>query len=79
MNRFVLDGAEVPFEPGDTLLAAAERAGQYIPHLCWHPALGQSGACRLCTVRVDGRLAAACTTPATPCAEVETRSAVLDA
>jgi hypothetical protein len=36
-NRFLLDGAEVPFEDGDTLMAAATRAGYYIPHLCWHP------------------------------------------
>lgn len=61
---FTLDGTAVPFESGDTLMAAAARAGQSIPHLCWHPALGPSGACRLCTVRVDGRLAAACTTRA---------------
>lgn len=63
-DRFTLDGAAVPFVPGDTLIAAAERAGRAIPHLCWHPELGPSGACRLCTVRVDGRLASACTTRA---------------
>lgn len=79
MNRFLLDGAEVPFEDGDTLMAAATRAGYYVPHLCWHPVLGQSGACRLCTVKVDGRLAAACTTRAAPGLEVENRSAELDA
>ena len=63
---FTLDGTAVAFEDGDTLMAAARRAGHYIPHLCWHPTLGQSGACRLCTVKVDGRLAAACTTRAAP-------------
>ena len=78
MNRFTLDGAEVPFDDGQTLLAAATRAGHYVPHLCWHPTLGQSGACRLCTVKVDGRFAAACTTLATPGAVVENRSAELD-
>ena len=79
MNRFTLDGAEVPFEDGDTLMMAARRAGRYVPHLCWHPTLGQSGACRLCTVKVDGRLAAACTTRAAAGQEVENRSAELDA
>lgn len=78
MNRFVLDGLAVPFEDGDTLMAAAVRAGRYVPHLCWHPRLGQSGACRLCTVRVDGRLAAACTTRAAPGQVVENRTAELD-
>lgn len=61
---FSLDGADVPFEAGESLMAAAVRAGRPVPHLCWHPQLGPSGACRLCTVRVDGRLAAACTTRA---------------
>ena len=79
MNRFTLDGVEVPFEDGDTLMMAARRAGRYVPHLCWHPTLGQSGACRLCTVKVDGRLAAACTTRAAAGQEVENRSAELDA
>lgn len=62
--HFELDGQPVPFEPGDTLIAAAARAGHTIPHLCWHPRLGPSGACRLCTVEVDGRPMAACTTRA---------------
>ena len=79
MNRFALDGVDVPFEDGDTLMVAARRAGRYVPHLCWHPTLGQSGACRLCTVKVDGRLAAACTTRAAAGQQVENRSAELDA
>jgi [NiFe] hydrogenase diaphorase moiety small subunit len=79
MNTFTLDGVDVPFEDGETLLAAARRAGHYVPHLCWHPALGQSGACRLCTVKVGGRLASACTTRAAPGLEVENRTPDLDA
>ncbi len=75
---FTLDGQAVPFEPGDTLIEAAARAGHDVPHLCGHPALGHSGACRLCTVRVDGRMAAACTTRAAAGQAVECRSADLD-
>jgi len=78
MSTFRLDGAEVPFEDGDTLMSAAVRAGVHVPHLCWHPRLGQSGACRLCTVRVSGRLAAACTTRAAPGLVVENRTPELD-
>jgi [NiFe] hydrogenase diaphorase moiety small subunit len=77
-DTFSLDGAQVPFESGDTIMAAAARAGHHVPHLCWHPKLGQSGACRLCTVKVDGRLCAACTTHAAPGQTVENRSAELD-
>lgn len=78
MSTFLLDGTPVPFDDGDTLMAAAHRAGHDIPHLCWHEALGQSGACRLCTVRVDGRLTSACTTRATEGAAVENRTIELD-
>jgi len=77
-GSFHLDGAEVPFEEGDTLIEAAARAGRYVPHLCWHPGLGPSGACRLCTVKVDGRQAAACTTRAAVGQVVENRTAELD-
>ena len=76
--HFELDGQRVPFRPGQTLIAAAARAGIDIPHLCWHPALGPSGACRVCTVRVDGRLAAACTTRAAAGQRVDYRDPALD-
>ncbi|MCZ2405217.1 MAG: (2Fe-2S)-binding protein [Burkholderiales bacterium] len=79
MSHFLLDGTPVPFAAGDTLMAAAQRAGQSIAHLCWDARLGPSGACRLCTVRVDGRLAAACTTHAQAGQVVENRTAELDA
>jgi len=78
-GRFVLDGVEVPFREGDTLMEAATRAGHYVPHLCWHRELGPSGACRLCTVSVDGRQAAACTTRAADGQGVENRTPELDA
>ena len=58
---FTLDGLDVAFAPGETILAAARRAGRYIPHLCWHPDFDPQGSCRLCTVKVKGRPGAACT------------------
>lgn len=76
---FTLDGEDVPFEPGETIIAAARRAGFYVPHLCWHPGFPPHGSCRLCTVRVDGRAAAACTTRAAAGQEVENRTEELDA
>lgn len=68
---FVLDGADVPFMPGDTVLQAATRAGRWIPHLCWHPEFTPHGSCRLCTVKAGHRPAAACTLLAAPGLEVE--------
>jgi [NiFe] hydrogenase diaphorase moiety small subunit len=79
-RRFHLDGAEVAFAPGETLLQAARRAGHVIPTLCWHERLGQSGACRLCIVKIVGeRFAAACTTPARHGMVVDNRTPELDA
>jgi [NiFe] hydrogenase diaphorase moiety small subunit len=78
-GHVLIDGLPVPYAPGDTVMAAAQRAGHAIPHLCWHPQLGQSGACRVCTVRIDGRLVAACTTPAADGQVVENRSDDLEA
>ena len=75
---FLLDGTEVPFEPGQTVLQAALSAGRYIPHLCYHPEFTPHGSCKLCTARVDGRTVAACTTPAEPGLEVESATEELD-
>lgn len=64
MTTFTLDGADVPFQPGDTVLDAAARAGRALPHLCWHEGYPPHGSCRLCLVQVKGRTVTACTTPA---------------
>jgi [NiFe] hydrogenase diaphorase moiety small subunit len=63
---FELDGVEVPFDDGQTVLQAALSAGRYIPHLCYHPEFTPHGSCKVCTARVDGRTVATCTTPAKP-------------
>ncbi len=76
---FTLDGVDVGFVPGDTILAAARRAGRYIPHLCWHPDHPPQGSCRLCTVRVKGRPGSACTLHASAGEPVESDTAELNA
>ncbi len=63
-QTFHLDGAEIPFQPGQTIIQAALAAGKYIPHLCYHPEFKPHGSCRLCTVQINGRPAASCTTQA---------------
>lgn len=75
---FLLDGQEVVFEPGDTVLQAATRAHRYIPHLCWHPDFAAHGSCRLCSVRVNGRPRAACTLQAAPDLVVESNTQELN-
>ncbi|MCX8049126.1 MAG: ferredoxin [Methylohalobius sp.] len=70
MPSFALDGQEIVFKPGQTILEASIAAGHYIPHLCWHPKLSPHGSCKLCTVQVNGRLCSACTFPAADGQEV---------
>lgn len=52
MPTFKLDDAEVPFEPGDTIIRAAHRAGIDVPHYCWHPGLSVAANCRMCLVEL---------------------------
>jgi [NiFe] hydrogenase diaphorase moiety small subunit len=63
-NSFTLDGVEVPFERGQTVLQAALAAGRHIPHLCYHPEFRPHGSCKLCTVTINGSHATSCTAPA---------------
>jgi NADH-quinone oxidoreductase subunit G len=51
---FTLDGRTTTAEPGEMLIAAAERAGTYIPRFCYHPRMEPVGVCRMCLVEVDG-------------------------
>lgn len=60
---WTLDGRFLESRPGTTILEAADEAGEYIPRLCWAKDLSPAGACRVCTVRVNGRYQAACTQP----------------
>jgi [NiFe] hydrogenase diaphorase moiety small subunit len=61
--NLTIDGVQVEGQPGETIMRAADRAGIYIPRLCDHKDLHPFGACRVCTVLVNGRPQAACTTP----------------
>ncbi len=63
---FSIDGKEISASPGQTILAAAQEAGIYIPRLCAMKDLTPFGACRVCTVLVNGRPQAACTQPVAP-------------
>jgi len=60
---FTIDGVEVQGEPGQTIMAAADAAGIYIPRLCAKDGLEPHGSCRVCTCMVNGRPQAACTQP----------------
>jgi [NiFe] hydrogenase diaphorase moiety small subunit len=73
-NTFKLDGKDIPFENGDTIMDAALRAGEYIPHLCHNPEFTPHGSCRVCVVNANGREISACTQPAMEDMEVDNSS-----
>jgi len=53
MPTFLLDGKQIEFTPGQTIIEAARAAGIEIPHFCWHPSLSVAGNCRICLVEVE--------------------------
>jgi [NiFe] hydrogenase diaphorase moiety small subunit len=73
-STFTLDGDEIPYAPGQTVIQAALAAGKYIPHLCYHPEFKPHGSCKLCTVKVNGRPASSCTTAAQDGLNVESET-----
>ncbi len=78
-QTFFLDGQEIPFEEGQTVLQAAMAAGRYIPHLCYRPQLEPHSSCRICTVIISGKPFSSCTQPAMKEQQVECDTAELNA
>jgi len=69
-KTITIDGKEIPFKEGQTIIEAATAADIYIPHLCHKPGYEPHGSCKLCTVKVNGRSCTACTFPATEGQEI---------
>ncbi|MCH9696610.1 MAG: (2Fe-2S)-binding protein [Gammaproteobacteria bacterium] len=61
-NSISIDGQQITFREGQTIIQAALEAGIYIPYLCYHPDFEAHGSCKVCTVRVNGSHCSACTT-----------------
>ena len=75
-NVIVIDGQEVSFTPGETILQVAQRNGFDIPTLCYLKGASPTGACRMCLVEVEGAqsLVASCATHAAPNMVVRTEN-----
>ena len=76
MAKINVNGNDIAFEPGATILEAARASGIDIPTLCWYPKLPIVGNCRICLVSVQGqgKLLPACAAPAIEGMVVETES-----
>ena len=77
--KLTIDGKEVEVDNGATVLQAAQKAGVYIPTLCYHPDLQPYGGCRLCIVEIENMrgMPTSCTTPAAEGMKVTTVSSQL--
>jgi len=75
-NMILIDGRELTFFPGETILQVAQRNGIDIPTLCYMKNASPTGACRICLVEVEGSrtLVASCAMPAAPRMVVRTRT-----
>ena len=54
MPEIVIDGRTFDADDGELIIAAAERAGVFIPRFCYHPRMKPVGMCRMCLVEVSG-------------------------
>ena len=77
MPTLKLNGEEVEFDKGMTVLQVCEQAGVEVPRFCYHERLSIAGNCRMCLVEVKPgppKPAASCALPAGDGMEVFTDS-----
>jgi len=76
MIEIELDGNKVEVQEGCMIMHAAEKAGTYIPHFCYHKKLSIAANCRMCLVDVEKapKPMPACATPVTQGMVVRTKS-----
>jgi len=74
-----LDGQLVETNAEERLLDLLLRRSAQVPHVCYHPQLGEIQTCDTCMVEVNGQLVRACATPVVADMKVETKSARADA
>jgi predicted molibdopterin-dependent oxidoreductase YjgC len=76
MVEIELDGKKVEITEGSMIMHAADKAGTYIPHFCYHKKLSIAANCRMCLVDVEKapKPMPACATPVTQGMIVRTKS-----
>lgn len=76
MVEIELDGRKVEVTEGSMVMQAAEKAGTFIPHFCYHKKLSIAANCRMCLVDVEKapKPVPACATPVTQGMVVHTKS-----
>ena len=75
-----IDGRQIDAQPGELVIAAAQRHDIFIPRFCYHERMSPVGMCRMCLVEIDtGRgpqLQPSCMVPVADAMTVDTQSAL---
>ena len=76
MIELQIDGKTVQVAEGSVVIQAAEQAGTFIPHFCYHKKLSIAANCRMCLVDIEKapKPMPACATPVTQGMVVHTKS-----
>ena len=76
MIEIELDGKKVEIAEGSMVMHAADKAGTYIPHFCYHKKLSIAANCRMCLVDIEKapKPMPACATPVSQGMIVRTKS-----
>ena len=76
MPKIIINGKEVEFEKGMTVLQACELADIEIPRFCYHEKLSIAGNCRMCLVEMEksNKPIASCAMPAAEGMNIKTNT-----
>ncbi|VCU70968.1 NADH-quinone oxidoreductase chain 3 [Pigmentiphaga humi] len=76
MVEITIDGQKVEVPEGSMVMHAAQKAGLYVPHFCYHKKLSIAANCRMCLVDVEKapKPLPACATPVSSGMVVHTAS-----
>ena len=76
MPKIIINGKEIEFQKGMTVLQACELADVEIPRFCYHEKLSIAGNCRMCLVEMDKspKPIASCAMPATEGMNIKTNT-----
>ncbi len=80
MPKIIINGKEIEFEPGMTILQACELADVEIPRFCYHERLSIAGNCRMCLVEMDKsrKPIASCAMPAAEGMNIKTNTPMVE-
>ncbi len=80
MPKITINGKEIEFENGMTVLQACELADVEIPRFCYHEKLSIAGNCRMCLVELDksAKPIASCAMPAAEGMNIRTNTEMVE-